>query len=99
MCHFTALAVNPSVHFDGGREEEKAMNKFLRENYISNYLVKRFRCGRVHMGFIHRNRELHSYESIGAMINLRHFDQYQRMLHYVFGKTHACFSDACSSSE
>ena len=66
MCYFTTIAVNPSVHFDGGRDEQNAMNKFLRENYISNYLVKRFRCGRVQMSFIHRNRELHSYEMIGS---------------------------------
>ena len=99
MCHFTALSVNPLVRFDGGREEEKVMNGFLQENYISNYLVKRFSCGRVHMGFIHRNRELHGYESIGTMIKLRYFHHYQPMLDYVFGKTHVCFSDACTSVE
>ena len=91
MCHFTTISVNPYVHFDGGKEEQNTMDKFLRENYISDYLVKRFKCGRVHMGFIHRNREIHSYEGIGSKIKLSKFDDYQRMLYYVFGKTRVFF--------
>ena len=96
MCYFTAISVNPFVYFDGGKEEENIMNKFLRENCISDYLVKRFKCGRVHIGFIHRHREINSYEVIGSKIKLSKFDDYQRMLYYVFGEIHACFSDECS---
>ena len=99
ICYFTTIAVDPSEHFDGGSNEHNAMNEFLRENYISDYVVNRFRCGRIHMGFIQRNCEIRGYQLMGSNIKLRNFDHHWEMLQNIFGKRHECInSNVCSST-